>query len=69
MKKKLDLVSIIITYYRKKDYFYSSLKSALKQTYKHIEIIVVYDDNDRDYLVEIKKLIKRTNKETFYELT
>ncbi len=62
MKKKLDLVSIIITYYRKKDYFYSSLKSALKQTYKHIEIIVVYDDNDRDYLVEIKKLIKRTNK-------
>ena len=62
MKKKLDLVSIIITYYRKKDYFYSSLKSALKQTYKHIEIIVVYDDNDRDYLVEIKKLIKKTNK-------
>ena len=62
MKKKSDLVSIIITYYKKRDYFYSSLKSALKQTYKHFEIIVVYDDNDRDYLVEIKKLIKSTNK-------
>ena len=62
MKKKLDLVSIIITYYKKRDYFYSSLKSALKQTYKDIEIIVVYDDNDRDYLVEIKKLIKSINK-------
>ncbi len=62
MKKKLDLVSIIITYYRKRDHFYSSLKSALKQTYKQIEIIVVYDDNNRDYLAEIKKLIKKTNK-------
>ena len=62
MKKKLDLVSIIITYYRKRDYFYSSLKSALKQTYKQIEIIVVYDDDNRDYLVEIKKIIKKTNK-------
>ena len=60
--RKLDLVSIIITYYRKRDYFYSSLKSALKQTYKQIEIIIVYDDNNRDYLVEIKKLIKKTNK-------
>lgn len=60
--RKLDLVSIIVNYYRKRDYFYSSLKSALKQTYKQIEIIVVYDDNNRDYLVEIKKLIKKTNK-------
>ena len=63
--RKLDLVSIIITYYRKRDYFYSSLKSALKQTYKQIEIIIVYDDNNRDYLVEIKKLIKKQTRSKF----
>ena len=54
----MDLVSVIIPYYKKKEYIVSTLDSVLKQTYKNLEIIIIYDDQEREDLKFIKKLIK-----------
>ena len=54
----MDLVSIIIPYYKKREYITSTLNSVLKQTYKNLEIIIIYDDQDKEDLELMKKLIK-----------
>lgn len=62
MKKK-PLISIIITYYKKKFFIEKTIKSILDQTYKNYEVIFVYDDDDRSDLNFIKQiLIKVKNK-------
>lgn len=51
----MDLVSVIIPYYKKKKYINETIKSILNQTYTNIEIVIVYDDiikNDLNYLNE-----------------
>ncbi len=53
----MDLVSIIIPYYKKRRYITDTLKSVLKQTYTNFEIIIIYDDDDKDELKFIKKLV------------
>ena len=53
-----SLVSVIIPYYNKKKYFSKSINSALNQTYKKLEILVIYDDHNRDDLSYIKNCIK-----------
>ena len=58
----MDLVSVIIPYYKKKKYIINSIKSVLNQTYENLEIIIIYDDenqNDLDFIQEIKKKDKR----------
>ena len=58
----MDLVSVIIPYYKKKKYIINSIKSVLNQTYENLEIIIIYDDenqNDLDLIQEIKKKDKR----------
>ena len=57
-----DLVSIIITYYKKEKYFRETINSIYRQTYKNIEIIVVYDDTDKKELNFIKNLLKPFNR-------
>ena len=52
----MNLVSIIIPYYRKKQYISKSLKSVINQSYKNLEIILIYDDEKRDDLEFIKQL-------------
>ena len=37
------LVSVIVPYYKKK-FIERTIKSILSQTYKNLEIIIVYDD-------------------------
>jgi len=62
MKTKNILISVIIPYYKKKNYIYSTLKSALNQSHKKIEVIIIYDDQDLsdfDYLKQIIKGDKR----------
>ena len=44
----MDLVSIIIPYFKKRKFIKKSIRSALNQTYKNIELIIVYDDNNKD---------------------
>ena len=58
----MDLVSVIIPYYKKKKYITNSIKSVLNQTYENLEIIIIYDDenqNDLDFIQEIKKKDRR----------
>ena len=45
-------------FYKKRKYFYQSFMSAVRQTYKNIEIIIIYDDKDKSELNFIKKKIK-----------
>ena len=53
-----SLVSVIMPYYNKKNYFLKSINSALNQTYVNLEIIIIYDDQNRNDLEYIKNCIK-----------
>tara|TARA_B100000029_G_scaffold116429_2_gene109245 strand:+ start:2669 stop:3424 length:756 start_codon:yes stop_codon:yes gene_type:complete len=58
----MDLISIVIPYYKKSEFIGTTIQSILKQTYKNFEIIIVYDDNDKKDLkliYNIKKKDKR----------
>ena len=54
----MDLVSVIIPYYKKRN----SIVSVTNQSYNYLEILIVYDDtnlNDLEFLQEISKLDNR----------
>ncbi len=58
----MDLVSIIIPYYKKKKFISTTINSAISQSYENIEILIVYDDENYDdlkLLEEIKKKDER----------
>ena len=55
----MSLVSVIIPYYRKKQYISRTLKSAINQSYKKLEIIIIYDDYNREDLKFIKKITSK----------
>jgi teichuronic acid biosynthesis glycosyltransferase TuaG len=55
-------VSIIIPYFKKRIFFLDTLKSAINQTYKNFEIIIIYDDESRTDLEYLKKIIKFNKK-------
>ena len=42
----MQLVSIILPYYKKIDYIRKTLDSINRQTYKNYELIIIYDDKD-----------------------
>ena len=52
------LVSVIIPYFRKKNYITSAVKSVLNQSYRNFEIIIIYDDEIKDDLKLINNLKK-----------
>ena len=54
----MDLVSIIIPYFKKREYIFGTINSVLRQSYKNFEIIIIYDDQDKGDLSFIKKLTK-----------
>ena len=56
------LVSIIIPYYNDKKYIFRSVSSALNQSYKNIEIIIIDNENSlisKKILKDIKKKSKK----------
>ena len=58
----MDLVSVIIPYFKKKDTISASINSVLDQSYKNLEIIIVYDDeckNDLELIKDVQKKDKR----------
>ena len=57
MNYKKNKVSIILPYYKKKNFFNQCIKSAINQSYKNKEIIIIYDDTDKQELEYIKKKI------------
>ena len=56
----MNLVSIIIPYYKKKLYIEETLNSAINQTYKETEIIIIFGDPGNDDLSFFKALISRS---------
>ena len=52
----MKLVSVIIPYYKKKKFIKKSIFSVLKQTYKKLEIIIIYDDSSLDDLRFVRAL-------------
>ena len=51
-----ELVSVIVPYFKKKKFIKKTINSVVNQTYKKLEIIIVYDDEDQRDLKFIKKL-------------
>ncbi len=54
----MSSVSIIIPYKNNIEYLFLTLKSILNQTYKNFSIVIIYDDENKLDLIEIKKFIK-----------
>ena len=57
MKKK-PKISVIIPYYKKRNYIKKTLTSVFKQSFKNFEILLIYDDQDLSDLYYIKKNFK-----------
>ena len=58
----MSLVSVIIPYYNKKKYILSTIRSVINQTYKKLEIIIIFDEDHKDninFIKNISKLDKR----------
>ena len=58
----MDLVSVIIPYYKKRNFVKETIVSVINQSYDNLEILIIYDDtnlNDLEFLQEISKLDKR----------
>jgi len=53
----MDLISVLMPFYKKREYFVQSFFSVTSQSYKNIEIIVIYDDNNPDDLNFIKEKV------------
>ena len=54
-----NLVSVIMPYYRKRKYIKKAVNSVINQSYKKWELIIVYDDSDREDLDYLKDIIKK----------
>ena len=52
----MELVSVIIPYFKKKIYITETIGSVLRQTYEYLEIIIVYDDETKADLDFINNL-------------
>ena len=52
----MSLISIIIPYFKKKEFFEKTIHSVLNQTYSNFEIFIVYDDENKDDLDFVKKI-------------
>tara|TARA_B100000686_G_C16763568_1_gene960345 strand:- start:1548 stop:2309 length:762 start_codon:yes stop_codon:yes gene_type:complete len=56
------MISVILTYYKKKKFIKKCLESITNQTYRNFEIILVYDDDDKEDLKYIKKISNKISK-------
>ena len=59
---KYPLVSIVITYFNKKEYINKTLNSIFSQSYKNFEIILVYDDGNLHDLKLVNFLMTKFKK-------
>ena len=62
----MDLVSIITPYYKKKKYIELTVNSVLQQTYKNFELIIIYDDQNKEDLNLLKNLTKKDKRIKLY---
>ena len=66
MKKKKNLISILIINYNNSKLVKRAVTSCILQTYKNIEILVFDDGSTDNFIKEIRK-IKKNNKVKFFE--
>ena len=57
-----NLVSIIIPFYKNFELFQICIRSVIKQTYKKIEIIIIYDGNESSIKKSLKDIQKKNKK-------
>ena len=50
----MNLVTIIIPFYQKRKFFLKTINSILRQSYQKFEIIIIYDDTDKEDLQFLK---------------
>jgi len=50
-------VSVIMPYFKKKSFFKDAYYSALNQGIKNLEIVIIYDDDDRSEISYVRKII------------
>ena len=62
----MELVSIITPYYKKKKYIELTVNSVLQQTYKNFELIIIYDDQNKEDLNLLKNLTKKDKRIKLY---
>ena len=60
--KKTILISVIIPYYKKRNFILKTLKSLLNQSFKKFEIIIVYDDTNLEDFKYLKKHFSKIKK-------
>ena len=53
------MVSIIIPYYKKKKFIKETLDSVYNQTYKNYEVILIYNDKNKDDFNFVKSHLKK----------
>ena len=52
-------VSVIIPYHKKKKFFSKTINSIFNQSFKKFEIIIIFDDNEKNELDYIRKILKK----------
>ena len=57
-----DLITVIIPYHKKINFINKCIESVLSQTFQNFEIILIYDDNDRNELDYIKDLVSKDSR-------
>ena len=58
----MHFVSVIMPYFKKKEYVEKAIRSVLDQTHNNLELIIIYDDendNDYNYLTKICNKFKK----------
>ena len=57
----MQFVSVIMPYYRKKKYVKEAIHSVISQSYKNIELIIVYDDRETQDFEFLKSITSKYN--------
>ena len=57
-----DLISVIIPYYKKREYISKTINSVLNQSYRKFEILIIYDDDNLSDLNYLEKLFQSEEK-------
>ena len=59
------LISVIIPYYKKRQYIKATLNSVVNQSHKNLEIIIIYDDKDKKDLKYLQSITIKEKEEKF----
>jgi teichuronic acid biosynthesis glycosyltransferase TuaG len=58
----MSLISVIIPYFKKKEFIFNCINSILKQTYKNFEIIIVNDECSDDSRLILKEIANKDSR-------